>query len=250
MQPSAWTIERHAKVGSTMDVAKERARAGAPHGTVVVADEMTGGRGQHGRPWAAPKGGLYLSLVLRGLRDPHLLTLALGNAVAETLEVAGVDARLKWVNDVHVGPAGPGAPLGKKIAGILVEAESTGAAFDFLVVGIGVNVNGPAAALPSGLGATATTLEDQLHCDSCIPDLEALLLDAVDRWLAKLRDGQDAEVVAAFRARDALRGRKVRVGDGAAAIEGTADGIDDRGHLVVRTGAGVRAVASGTVQVL
>lgn len=247
MQPSPWTVERHAIVASTMDVAKERARAGAPDGTVVVAEEMTAGRGSHGRPWVAPKGGLYLSIVLRGLRDPHLLTLALGNAVADTLEVAGVEPRLKWVNDVFV--ASPDGGLGKKVAGILVEAESTGAEFDFLVAGIGVNVNGTAAGL-KGLERSATTLEEQLGCDSCIPDLEALLLDSVGRWLERVRDGRDAEIVAAFRARDCLAGKGVRISDGRAVVEGQADGIDDQGRLRVKTTSGPIAVATGTVQLV
>ena len=241
MQPSLWAVERHASVGSTMDVARERARAGAPDGTVVVAEEMTGGRGSHGRPWAAPKGGLYLSLVLRGLDDPHLLTLALGNAVADALEVAGVEPRLKWVNDVHVD--------GKKMAGILVEGESTGPRFDFLVAGIGVNVNGKATDL-KGLEKSATTLEDQLGCDSCIPDLEALLLDSVARWVSRVRDGRAEEIVTAFRARDCLAGRSVRVTDGKAVVEGTAAGVDDQGRLLVKAKAGVQALASGTVQLL
>lgn len=248
MQPSLWTLERHASVGSTMDVAKDRARAGAPDGTVVVAEEMTGGRGSHGRPWAAPKGGLYLSIVLRGLKDPHLLTLALGNAVADTLEVAGVEPRLKWVNDVYVAEPG-GKGLGRKVAGILVEGESTGDSFDFLVAGIGVNVNGKASDL-KGLEKAATTLEDQLGCDSCIPDLEALLLDSVGRWLAPVREGRDAEIIAAFRARDCLGGRTVRVADGKSVVEGTAEGVDDHGRLRVRAKGGVQALSTGTVQVL
>lgn len=252
MQPSPWTVERHAKVSSTMDQARKKAREGAPDGTVVVAEEMTSGRGSHGRPWCAPKGGLYLSIVLRGLRDPHLLTLALGNAVAETLEVAGVEPRLKWVNDVHVAPVGQAASasgLGKKIAGILVEAESTGSAIDFLVAGIGVNVNGPASAL-DGVEDVATTLEDQLGCDSCIPDLEALLLDSVGRWVERVRAGQDGEIVAAFRARDALKGRKVKVDDGTTLAEGVADGIDDQGRLLVRGASATQALSTGSVQVL
>ncbi|HUR25903.1 MAG TPA: biotin--[acetyl-CoA-carboxylase] ligase [Candidatus Thermoplasmatota archaeon] len=247
MQPSPWTLERHERVGSTMDVARERARAGAPDGTVIVAEEMTGGRGSHGRPWVAPKGGVYLSIVLRGLKDPHLLTLALGNAVADTLEVAGVEPGLKWVNDVHV--AGHDGGLGRKIAGILVEAESTGGAFDFLVAGIGVNVNGKASDL-KGLEKAATTIEDQLGCDSCIPDLEALLLDGVGRWLGRVREGQDAEIVAAFRARDVLAGKTVRVADGKTVVEGIAAGVDDRGHLLVKSKTGVQALSTGTVQVL
>lgn len=235
-----WAIERRSSVTSTMDVAREKARAGAPDGTVIVADEMTKGRGTKGRPWHAPKGGLYLSLVIRDVKDPHLLTLALGNAVADALEVAGVEPRLKWVNDVLVD--------GKKIAGILVEGEATGAEFDFLVAGIGINVNGPSSGL--GLGDAALTLKDALGCESCIPDLETLLLHDVGKWLRKVRAGRDADIVAAFRARDALVGRKVRVESGGASIDGIADGIDDRGHLRVKTARGVKTALTGSVTIL
>ncbi|MFA5943251.1 MAG: biotin--[acetyl-CoA-carboxylase] ligase [Candidatus Thermoplasmatota archaeon] len=248
MQPSPWAIERHASVGSTMDLARQRARAGAPDGTVVVAEEMTAGRGTKGNFWTAPKGGLYLSMVLRGLKDPHLLTLALGNAVADALEVAGVEPRLKWVNDVHVADSA-GSGIGRKVAGILVEGESTGDTFDFFVAGIGVNVNGKASNL-KGVEATATTLEDELGCDSCIPDFEALLLDAVARWVGLVRDGRDAEIVAAFRSRDALIGKPVKVTDGGDVVEGQADGIDDQGRLRVKARSGLVALNTGTVQVL
>jgi BirA family transcriptional regulator, biotin operon repressor / biotin---[acetyl-CoA-carboxylase] ligase len=241
MQPSPWTLERHKSVTSTMDVARERARAGAPHGTVVVAESMTAGRGTHGRPWASPEGGLYLSIVLRGLQDPHLLTLALGNAVAESLEVAGVEPRLKWVNDVLVD--------GKKMAGILVEGESTADRIDFLVAGIGINVNGKASAL-KGAESIATTLEDQLGCDSCIPDLETLLLDRVAHWVDRVRSGVGAEVVAAFASRDALQGRKVRVTSGKDRLEGVAQGIDARGHLRLATPSGERTVLAGDLDLL
>lgn len=235
-----------------MDVAKERARAGAPDGTVVVAEEMTGGRGSHGRPWVAPKGGLYLSIVLRGLKDPHLLTLALGNAVADTLEVAGVEPRLKWVNDVYVSSrAGNDSDggIGRKMAGMLVEGESTGDAFDFLVAGIGVNVNGKSSDLRN-LERTATTLEDELGCDSCIPDLETLLLDSVARWVGLVRDGRGAEIIAAFQARDALQGRTVRVIDGGTVVEGQADGVDDEGRLRIKAKSGIVALRTGAVQVI
>lgn len=237
----SWTVERFASVPTTMDLARARARDGAPDGTVVVAEEMTAGRGTSGRAWAAPKGGLYLSIVLRDLPDPHLLTLALGNAVAETLEVAGVDAQLKWVNDVLV--------QGRKIAGILVEGESTGAHLDFLVAGIGINVNGSRDALPPALRVLATTLEDELGCDSCIPDLETLLLQSIERWVGKVREGRHADIVAAFRARDALQGQAVVVVDGKTETTGTGRGIDDRGHLRVQLKDGtLRTFQSGSAQ--
>jgi len=235
----SWTIQRVPTAASTMDLAKEQARAGAPDRWAVVAEQMTGGRGTHGRPWHAPPGGLYLSFVLRGLKDARLASLALGNAVADTLEVAGAEPRLKWVNDVLVD--------GRKIAGILVEGESTGDRLDFLVAGIGINVNGHAATFPAPLDQQATTLEDALGCDSCVPDLETALLHAIDQWLGRLADGQGAQVVAAFRSRDALQGRKVAVAQDGAKVEGTAAGIDDEGHLLLKTSQGLRTLRSGTV---
>jgi BirA family biotin operon repressor/biotin-[acetyl-CoA-carboxylase] ligase len=238
---SPWTVERLATCTSTMDEARKRARAGAPDGFVVVAEEQTAGRGQRGHTWYAPKGGLYLSFVVRGLSDIRLLTIALGNAVADALEVAGVEPRLKWVNDVLVD--------GRKVAGVLVEGEWTGPKLDFMVVGIGVNVNGAATAFPGGLRATAITLEESLHCESCIPDLESLLLQKVDAWLDLLRKGDNARIAAAFRQRDALQGQRVSVANGHA-VEGTADGIDDLGRLRVLTAGGPRLFDQGPVRVL
>jgi BirA family transcriptional regulator, biotin operon repressor / biotin---[acetyl-CoA-carboxylase] ligase len=239
---SPWAIERLESCASTMDEAKARARAGAPDGTVVVAAQQTGGRGTRGRAWHAPAGGLYLSMVLREVRDPHLLTMALGNAVADALEVAGLEPRLKWVNDVMSN--------GKKVAGILAESESTGAHLDFIIAGIGVNVNGHASHFPAALRAIATTLEDELACESCIPDLEALVLDACARWIGLVREGRTREVLEQYRARDALPGALVRIEADGKPVEGTAEGIDDQGRLLVRSGGVQHAHATGTVQLL
>lgn len=237
----AWSVERFHQVSSTMDVARQKAREGAPDGTVVVAECMESGRGQRGSLWHAPPGGLYLSMVLRGIADPHLLTLALGNAVCDALEVAGVEPRQKWVNDVWVG--------GRKVAGILVEGESTGSRLDFLVAGIGINVNGHRDAFPDALRATATTLEDELGCEACVPDLETLLLQSLESWLTRVREGHEREIVDAFRARDALKGRDIVVADGATQMRGVAQGVDDRGHLLVRGPDGaVQAFQSGSVR--
>ncbi len=236
-----WNVERVAECGSTMDVAKQKARAGGADRWAVVAETMSKGRGTLDHAWHAPRGGLYTSFILRGPSNPHLLTLALGNAVADVLEVAGVEPRIKWVNDVFVAD--------KKIAGILVEAESTGSQIDFLVCGIGINLNGHAKEFPSALRATATTLEDELACDVCIPDLEGFLWQAIDTWLDRL--GHDpARVIAATRERDALNGKRVAVISGKQRTEGVASGLDDKGHLLVKTAKGTQAIASGSVDLL
>lgn len=195
------------EVGSTNDRAKKLAAAGAAHGTLVTADAQTAGRGRQGRSWAMPPGrALALSLVLRD--PPRLLPLAAAIAVAS---VAGAAARVKWPNDVLVG--------GRKVAGILAEARLQDG---WAVLGIGLNVAVRPEDLPEELRATAGSLARSPG------ELEAVLgelLRELERWIAT----GDAELLEAFRARDALAGRRIAWAGGA----GAARGIDDLGRLVV-----------------
>ncbi len=227
-----WNIHRLDTCPSTMDEARRLAVEGAPHGTVVVAKAMTAGRGQHGNAWHAPAGGLYLSMVLREIPAGDVLTLALGNAVADVLEVAGIDAAIKWVNDVMASD--------RKIAGILCEAETKGN--DTVVVaGIGLNVHGDVGGWPEPLCNTATTMATELGVEDCDEDLEEYLLDTIGQWLTK----DAGDVVEATRQRDWLHGRTVEV-DGR---EGKAAGIDDDGALLIETSTGMHRVRTGTVSV-
>ncbi len=229
-----WSIEHLDTCTSTQDEARERARDGAPSGSVVIAKSMQAGRGQHDRSWHAPEGGWYASIVLRDVADPQLLTMALGNAVADIIEIAGATPELKWVNDVWIG--------GKKVAGILVEAESTGEQLDFLVAGIGINLNGSVGDWPDELRASATTLEAEIGADTCIEDTEEFFLEAIEGWLEKVAQGRTSEILDAFRRRDALRGATVEV-DG---LRGRANGIDDQGRLLVDD----TPIAAGTVTIV
>jgi BirA family biotin operon repressor/biotin-[acetyl-CoA-carboxylase] ligase len=202
---------------------------------------MSEGRGTHGRTWHAPAGGLYLSFLLRRAIDPQRLTLAIGNAVADVLEVAGAEPQLKWVNDVLVD--------GSKIAGILVEAESTGDTIDQLRVGIGINVNGTSAAWPQPLNEQSTTLQDVLSAEACIEDLESYLLQTIDTWLRRLETDADA-IVTAWRGRDALLGKVIGFdpdGDFCAKVMGKAAGIDDDGRLLIDVDGVIEAHATGCV---
>ncbi len=237
-----WTVIDVADCDSTQDEVRRRAADGAPAGTVVVATRMGEGRGTHGRAWHAPAGGLYLSLLLRESLDPGMLTMALGNAVADVLEVAGAEPRIKWVNDVVVDD--------KKIAGILVEAESIGSTIDHIIAGIGINVNGSAAAWPHPLNGQAVTLEDILGAESCMPDLQSFLLDAIDTWLHRLRQGHAHDVLVAWRQRDALLGRRVGIdpdGDFCTKVIGTAAGVDEEGRLLIEVDGETQAHRTGSV---
>ena len=207
---------------STNDRARELAQAGTPHGTVVTAAQQTAGRGRQGRTWSAPPGrALLLSVVLRD--PPALLPLAAALAVAE---VAGADAQIKWPNDVLLD--------GRKVAGILAEGRPQDG---WAVLGVGLNVALRIEDLPPQLHATAGTLG--LEPADLEPTLDRLL-DALERALAL----DEATLLGAYRARDALRGREVTWTAG----HGRAAGIDGTGRLVVELPDGGRtALSAGEV---
>jgi BirA family transcriptional regulator, biotin operon repressor / biotin---[acetyl-CoA-carboxylase] ligase len=211
----------HRLTDSTNERAKQLAEAGAPHGTLVTADEQEAGRGRQGRAWTAPRGtAVLISVVLRELDE--LLPMAAAVAVAEAVPAK---AAIKWPNDVWIDR--------RKVAGILVEGRPQEG---WAVVGIGVNVT--TQSFPRELADIATSLRLAGHETTpaaLLPDLVA----ALDRWL---RAPPEA-VLEAWRSRDALKGERVRWSDG----EGIADGIDDSGALRVQTGDGPVTLDAGEV---
>lgn len=226
--------------GSTNDEAARLARAGARHGTIVIAEAQRAGRGRDGRVWASPPGlGLYLSAVLRpplplALVPP--MTLAIGVGVCEAAREAGADARLKWPNDVLVD--------GRKLAGVLVEAQSQGARLEAVIVGIGINLG---VELPAELAARATTLA--LPPARRAPFV-ASLLGHVERWIDRYTASGLPAVIDAWHARMA-RGLAARATIDGAALEGEVAGLDADGALLLRDGAGsVHRVRSGDVEVI
>jgi biotin-(acetyl-CoA carboxylase) ligase len=129
--------------GSTNDEAARLARAGAVHGTVVIARAQSAGRGREGRAWASPVGGLYLSAVVRPplpLAEVPFMTLAIGVALCDAVRAYAPAAALKWPNDVLVGS--------RKLAGVLVESQSRGNRLDAVIVGVGINLVDPKAFAP------------------------------------------------------------------------------------------------------
>jgi BirA family biotin operon repressor/biotin-[acetyl-CoA-carboxylase] ligase len=204
-------------VDSTNALAKEKAAAGAAHGTTFTAGEQTAGRGRQGRSWVAPAGSaLLLSVILRPAEEHHRLApLAAALAVAETCEeLADVQAKIKWPNDVWID--------GRKVSGILVEARSDqDPDRSWVVVGIGLNTRVRIEDMPEELQATATTLALDPGVDALRP-----LLERLDRWTA----APGPEIITAWQKRDALIGREISWHGGA----GTANGIDQNGNLQVR----------------
>ena len=184
-------VEWHEVVVSTNDVARERARAGGPEWTVVLADRQTGGRGRQGRSWASPPGGLYLSLVLRPRTDAvALLPLAAGVAVAEVATEHGVRAELKWPNDVLVH--------GRKLAGILAEASSSTGGVEWVVLGIGMNVTLDVTTLGPPATDVATSFQLETGTAPGIEEVAAGVLSRLSVWYDAL-GSRPASVVEAWR---------------------------------------------------
>lgn len=170
-----------AQTGSTNDDAKAAAEAGAPHGTVVIADAQTRGRGRLGRSWhAAPGENLTFSVLVRPEVSPAEappITLAAGIAVAEAVASLGVsDIRLKWPNDVVVGD--------RKLAGILTEMASDSNHIRFVVIGVGINVN--SIQFPEPMAHTATSLRLLLGHDTDRTEFLARLCEQLETWLDRL----------------------------------------------------------------
>ncbi|MEX0790317.1 MAG: biotin--[acetyl-CoA-carboxylase] ligase [Actinomycetota bacterium] len=215
-----------ARTDSTNRQAMDWALQGAPHGSVVLADFQTAGRGRLGREWTAPAGSsLLFSIVLRPQIDPErrpLLTLAAGVAVCGCLAGLGFEPELKWPNDVLLA--------GRKVAGILAEANG-----EVVILGIGINTG--RVEFPEHLAGSAISLE--ASSGRACSRLE--LLSNLIEHLAREVDGPADEVVDRYRRWSSTPGRRVRVDLGSGPLEDLAVDIDPGGGLVLAGGQVVRA---------
>lgn len=234
----------HEELGSTNDEAKALAEAGAEHGEVVVAELQTGGRGRRGRSWISPaRRNVAFSVILRPedlppARAPEL-TLVAAVAICDALRHAGVEAGIKWPNDVLV--------RGRKIAGILTELSAEADRVHWVVVGVGVNVNARPEDFPPELRGQATSLlieRDQpapraLFLVACLAGLEG--------WYDRHAEEGFAPIRQAWRERSVTLGQDVTVRSDGDEVTGRAEDIDEAGALLVRTATGLVRVTSGDV---
>ncbi len=250
-----YTVEYHDAVSSTNDRARELAGQGRTD-VAVVADEQTGGRGRLDREWVSPSGGVWVSLLLRPAVPPTrapLFTLTAAVAMTDACREAGVDAGIKWPNDVLVHDEEPGSGPsaggrgGRKLAGVLTEMEGEADRVSWLAVGMGVNANIDSDVLPAG----ATSLRAERATGKS--DAESSVDPDVDRrrFVARLLErfaelGADPEaVLPAWRERAVTLGRRVRVETTTDEVIGTAVDVEPPGALVVETDDGQVAVHAG-----
>lgn len=243
-------IERYAQVDSTMTVARTLARNGAPHGTVVVADIQSAGRGRRGREWFSPAdAGLWLTLALRPPAGAlHTLALVAGCAVHDALKTLGAaNVLLKWPNDVVIDA--------RKLAGILLEAELLDGN-PLVLIGVGINLLPRTALpdLPQDLDARYIGLMDVLNNrESGVYPLREELLQTVlqsfdacyNEWMSLGLE----PLLTKWHGADALRGHLVRAdGAGGRSITGRALGLNEQGELLVQSAEGVVAIGAGEVE--
>ena len=225
------TIYRLATCASTNDLAKLLAAEGAEDGTVVIAEEQTGGRGTKGRGWhSAPGLGLYASVILKPSRSDIALVPAMaGVAAADAVRsAAGIKARLKWPNDITW--------RGKKLGGILSEASFRGDEVSYVIVGIGLNVTHRRADFPVDIRPTATSLRLASKRPVDMAKLEKELWASLEKWRGEFERGRQQEIVRAFESRLVIPvGSKILVERESGSFACVLRGLDTQARLVVES---------------
>jgi BirA family biotin operon repressor/biotin-[acetyl-CoA-carboxylase] ligase len=235
------------ETNSTNAVAKNLAATGAPEGLVVVADVQTEGRGRADHRWESPAGGLWFSMLLRPSLPPGAtpsISLLAGVAVTKALrDLHFINAKVKWPNDVLVE--------GRKICGILSEASMQGDKVDYVVVGVGIDVNNEASKLQAANAAVQpTSVRDVLGKEVDLPQLLAYVLLETEKLYQRVAHVGFAPVIEEWTALSDTIGKTVEVSDGPAAFSGTARRVTPEGALVVDTGKEEIVVTGGDCRYL
>jgi BirA family transcriptional regulator, biotin operon repressor / biotin---[acetyl-CoA-carboxylase] ligase len=223
-------VHYFSEIGSTNAYAKRFAEQGAGEGEIVLAEAQTRGRGRLGRPWVSPPFvNLYFSVILRPQLPPiHApqITLMAAVALADTISrFNGSPPAIKWPNDILVG--------GKKLAGVLTESACDSGRIAFVILGVGVNLNYPAAAMPDEIRERATSMITLTRTRICREAFLRRLIQDLDRCYGELQEGGFASLALRWEAFFGLRGKKVRAEMIGEVLIGTAKGIDRDGALII-----------------
>ncbi len=232
-------VEVFHSVSSTNTETKAAALRGAPHGTLIAADEQTAGRGRFGKPFYSPANtGLYMSVLLKPqkpLSDCVGITIAAACAITDSLEtVCGIHAGIKWVNDIFFS--------GRKISGILTEAMSDfeSGMVESVVVGIGVNIS--TENFPEELSGIAGSVGVFVERNRLCADIACRLLDYSE-------NPSSPELLEKYRSRSVVLGHEITFWQNNAERTGKALEIDDSGRLVIETSSGIETLRSGEISI-
>jgi len=215
---------------STNRVAREAAQKGMQEGTLIITNHQTEGRGRLDRTWWSPSGkDLLFSLIFRPSLTPtqtFRLTVVTSLAIAEAIrQETGLETLIKWPNDIFV--------KGKKIAGILSELSVTGEQLDYVIVGIGINVNSDPTVHPE-ISNSATSIRRELRQDFPRLQLLAVILELLETYYQRLHEGDFPSLKNRWDTLSLITNKKVSVESMGSLYEGTAESIDDDGVLTLR----------------
>lgn len=235
-------------VGSTNTIAAELAEKGEEEGTVVIADCQNKGKGRLGRHWVSPPGvNIYISILLRPdiePKDATLLTImaAVGCTVA-LRRVTGLNVTIKWPNDLIVS--------NKKLGGILTEMRTTRKMIEYVITGIGINVNMDSDALPNAIKEVATSVKmemDKLHSRT---EIITEILNEINHWYKILKEKRRPELLSQWEQLTSTLGREVKIILGKETLTGLAESIDNEGMLILRLPSGtLRVIRDGDLTIL
>ena len=242
----AENIKIYKTLESTNKTAKEMAVAGAEHGTVIIADSQTKGRGRYSRSYFSPSGGLYMSIILRpevlNFENPTSVTAFAAVAVCEAIEsISEKTPKIKWVNDILIDE--------KKVCGILTEAvtDFESGSLDWIVLGIGINVYIKTEDFPDDLQTSATSIFPNEKMFGVRNKLSA---EIINRILGYDITPREAEIFRKYKNRLAMLGNQVTVIQNKIEYKAAVIDIDAAGHLVVKNENGeIITVSSGEIRV-
>ena len=234
------------EVGSTNIEATRLAAEGKEHGTLVLADSQSGGRGRRGRNWHTPKGtSIAMSIILKPQMEAEhasMLTLVQAMAVAKAVEdVSGLDAQIKWPNDILVNE--------KKVCGILTEMNLEGTKIGSVIIGTGINVNQDE--FPGEIADIATSLKKETGDAFFREELIKKICQYFEKYYETFMQTKDVSaIIEEYNARLISAGRSVRVLDPKEEFAGEAQGINSKGELLVKKeNGGIVNVYAGEVSV-
>lgn len=241
-----YEVYSYEEVSSTNEVAKEIARRSEAPRIVVLAETQTSGKGRFGRNWISPKGGIWLSILLRQQTSPTEAlksTFLASSAAAEAIERGfALQAELKWPNDVLVN--------GKKICGVLAETTTREGSFKFLVVGVGINANVHMKSFPKHLRDRVTSLKHELDCGVELKSLTLDFLEGFDRRFKRMKQGYWSNLLQEWKGRASFLGKRVEVRSFEETLVGQALDIDEDCALIIRLESGITKKArAGDLQV-
>lgn len=232
------------EIDSTNNYARQLAAKGYPEGTLVIAERQTAGRGRRGRQWhSEPAQGIFMSLILRPslpVKELSRITMFIAVAIVETLNEVGIKSGIKWPNDVLIN--------GRKIAGILTEAVTDMDGIEYIVTGIGLNVNIPIKDFPEEFRSIGTSVREETGRVVPRVELLQLLLLQLENRYQQLISGGFSEILEKVRSLSLVIGHDIKIDSVNGISNGRAIDIDNNGFLMVRDAMGnIHHVMSGEI---